>query len=111
MISYENIITEHLNVTVALNGRDMSTRALNVLLQRCNSGTGMGIPNSQNSSPHTRDDNRQNPFGRDRNGSRTQVPGQIGGSSNSNRVNKINGDRQALYYSLDPVVRVSAASR
>ena len=73
----------------------------------------MGIPNSQNSSPHTRDDNRQNPFGRDRdrNGSRTQVPGQIGGSSSSNRVNKINGDRQALYYSLDPVVRVSAASR
>ena len=65
------------------------------------------------STPHAREDSRQNAFGRDRdrNGSKVQVVGQIGISSNGVNKMNVNGERQALYYSVDPVVRASAASR
>ena len=65
------------------------------------------------STPHAREDSRQNAFGRDRdrNGSKVQVVGQIGISSNGVNKMNVNGERQALYYSVDPVVRDSAASR
>ena len=62
------------------------------------------------STPHAREDSRQNAFGgdRDRNGSKVQI---VGISSNGVNKMNVNGERQALYYSVDPVVRASAASR